>query len=181
MKALRALLSIAAIVSASPAVALAPAPSGAPGFHRAYFLIGTWACGNSSDRVATSVFERQDNGSITMTNFVDTDPFESSRKSSEFHESYIFDDWKGVWKWTSRDTAHPDVSESGTASDWIGNRWVFEGSIADARRQMPERMVFTYLSDTEFEREFDVYQNGEWVRTSASTCTRAIEVPKSFR
>lgn len=104
--------------------------------------------------------------------------------SGEFDEEYRRDPATAQWAWTGTEPNLPTFQEEATAGLWTGEQWVFEGrlslvstpppgSIASARTFTKDiRMVYTALGSAAFRREFEDYRDGNWVTTSASTCTR---------
>ncbi len=170
MKILGSTLVFATLFTAAPAIALSPSAPDGTAAHRAYALIGMWSCESVAHSTGTVTFTRNDDGSIAMKNVFKT----AIGTPGEFQESYNFDPAKKMWNWTSTYVTDPEITEVGTAPEWLGDTWVFDGSFNAPKAQTPERMVYTLLGDTAFKREFEVKNNdGNWTDTSAETCTRA--------
>jgi len=62
----------------------------------------------------------------------------------------------------------------GDADMWLGNDWTFEGSTVVGSKTFSGRMIFRYLDDNAFRRDFEFKTNGRWRIYSVETCSRGL-------
>jgi hypothetical protein len=155
------------------AVATASSRAQSPPIDRAYALVGVWTCQTSAASSATMTFARQSDGSIAMRNVFSAD----GGASGEFDEVYRLVTPAQYWSWVATLQGRPDFKEAATAGMWTAQKWFFDGTVT--QRPHPHdtethriRMIYTWISDTSFEREFEIYENGIWRMTSSSVCRR---------
>jgi hypothetical protein len=158
------------------AAATAPAasqPAAAAAADRAYQLVGAWSCESAAGANGTMTFTRQSDGSLAMTNAFVT----ASGDPGTFDEVYRFDPSGSYWSWKATWRDHDDFREAGTAGMWTAQKWFFDGTL----NQRPGhdgpvihriRMVYTWLTNDSFEREFETFEDGVWKPTSSSVCKR---------
>jgi hypothetical protein len=155
------------------AVLASMAPARADVIDRADALVGTWNCQTSAGSSATLTFTRQDDGSISMRNVFTG----FNAGSGEFDETYRLMTPAQYWMWTATSPNHPDVKEAGTAGMWTATSWFFDGTVTrlphshdtDTHRI---RMIYTWISNAAFEREFELYDGSVWKTTSSSVCRK---------
>jgi len=99
-------------------------------------------------------------------------------QTGEFDEAYTPVLPAAYWSWKASRLGRDDFAEAGTAGMWTAQKWFFDGTINQkSASHVPEshrlRMIYTWLGDNAFQREFEVYQNGVWSTTTSSLCKRA--------
>jgi len=148
------------------------AVAGATTPDRADHLAGTWNCQSSALGSGTLTFTRESDGSITAA-----DDFTLSAATTHFDELYRVDPAGPFWRWSSTWRGHPDFVEAATGGMWTAQKWFFDGTVA--QRPHPHdtethriRMIYTWISDSSFEREFEIYEDGVWKTTSSSLCRK---------
>jgi hypothetical protein len=171
------------VVLFAAAVAPLSAQDGAPVTDRAPGLIGTWRCESIQHSNGTWSFERNQDDSIVMKNKFRT----ATGLSGEFDETYRFDPRSRLWNWSSLQADRPgSLQEDGKAAPWTADAWTFDGqkretemssgSILPARTVTQNiRMVYSSLGPDAFRRDIEVFHDGRWITTSASTCKRASQ------
>ena len=140
---------------------------------RAYGLAGTWSCQSSALGSGTISFTRESDGSIGAT-----DDFTLSGATSHFDELYRLDPAGPFWRWTSTWRDHSDFKEAATGGIWTAQKWFFDGTVTRRPHSHDTethriRMIYTWISDSSFEREFEIYEDGVWKTTSSSVCRRS--------
>jgi len=177
-------------IVAIAAVAGSPATARAEDVDHVTALIGTWACESEAQSTAINHFVRNADGSIAYTIRYRNDTPQPDRRAieGEFDGVFRFDEQLGTWHWTSTKPANATFIEEGTGSPWTATDWVVEGTEKETKLHAGSlvpvtyvrekiRMIHTYLSNSLFEREFDVERHGTWLRSSRSTCLRIPDPP----
>lgn len=119
-------------------------------------------------------FTRGSDGSmLTMRSLLTA----SSSASSEFDEVYRFISPAQYWSWVATQAGRPDFKEAATAGMWTAQKWFFDGTVTQRphRRDTDThriRMIYTWISNATFQREFEIYENDVWKTTSSSVCKR---------
>lgn len=157
------------------AAATAPAASQSATADRADQLVGTWSCGSAAGANGTMTFTHQSDGSLSMTNAFVT----ASGDPGTFDEEYRFAPSESFWSWKASWRDHEDFKEAGTAGMWTAQKWFFDGTVNqrsghDGPVIHRIRMIYTWLTNSSFEREFESYEDGVWKPTSSSVCRRAV-------
>jgi hypothetical protein len=140
---------------------------------RAYDLVGAWTCQSAGGATSSMTFVRQSDGSVSMRNRFTN----HGGPTSEFDEVYRFVTPAQYWSWTATLSGRPDFKEAANAGMWTAQKWFFDGTVT--QRPHPQdtethriRMIYTWISDSSFEREFEIYELGVWKTTSTSVCRR---------
>ncbi len=169
---------LAAIATASPIEAVHAEPI-APAVDRTDMLLGTWHCESLAGSKGTWTFTRAGDGTLSMQN-----TFHNGPVSGGFREVYRFDAANEIWTWDSAEAGSPGFHETGKAQPSTSDTWTFYGKVHDLEYpatgsiEQPRvieanvRMVYTFVDDSTFRREYDVMRDGVWSRTSGSTCKR---------
>lgn len=147
---------------------------------RAYSLIGTWSCQTSAGGGATMTFAREDDGSISMRNLFTNE----TGASGEFNEGYRFVAPEQYWSWTATLQGRPDFKEAATAGMWTAEKWFFDGTVAQRpHRQDTDthriRMIYTWISESSFEREFETYDGSVWKTTTSAVCKKTSKASQA--
>ena len=102
----------------------------------------------------------------------------SAGASSEFDEVYRFVTPDQYWSWVATLQGASDFKEAANAGMWTAQKWFFDGTVT--QRPHPHdtethriRMIYTWISNSSFEREFEIYEGGVWKTTSSSVCRRS--------
>jgi hypothetical protein len=141
---------------------------------RAYALAGAWSCQTAAGSNATMTFVRQTDGSIATRDVFTA----SSGASGEFDEVYRFVAPAQYWSWVATLQGRSDFKEAATAGMWTAEKWFFDGTVTQRPHAHDTethriRMIYTWISDSSFEREFERYDAGVWRTTSSSVCRRS--------
>jgi len=139
-----------------------PSAAAAPESDRAYRLTGSWACETLGGLPATHAYTRQGDGTIKLRNVLTI-----AKRDYGIDETYRFDRTKNVWTTTTGSDAYV-----GVAPKWVGDKWVFEGTMPDGNRRIPVQMVYSMLGDGAFRRDFVKVENGTSKTFAAETCHR---------
>ncbi len=129
---------------------------------RAYALIGAWSCRTFGGASATHTFARRDDATLLLHNVLHI-----SDRDYDIDETYRFDRSNKMWSNVTQGGAYV-----GTARQWLGSTWVFDGSVAERGRRVPVKMTYAILSKRAFRRRFNRLRNGGWVTYAAETCQR---------
>lgn len=142
-------------------------------YDRAYDLVGRWSCQTGPGGSSSMTYVRESDGAITMRNTFGND----SGASGEFDETYVFVTPAQYWSWISTLRGRPDFKEAATAGMWTAQKWFFDGTVTQRPHAHDTethriRMIYTWISRSSFEREFETYESGVWKTTSSSVCRR---------
>ena len=166
MKAAALFVTIAVLV-------VAPAAAQPVSADRAYGLVGAWSCQTAAGSNATLTFARESDGTISMRNV-----FENGGASGEFDELYRFVTAPQYWSWTATLKGRPDFKEAATAGPWTAQKWFFDGTVTQRPHSGDTdthriRIVYTWISGSTFQREFELYDGNVWKTTSSALCKKA--------
>lgn len=152
----RATLTVA-FVAASTAVAA--------GADRAYWLTdAAWSCETWKNNGILTKFTAAKN------RFTGVDLLlPAASGSPQVTESFAFDPRAHRWRAVVAGGVF-----SGVAGEWLGAGWTFEGSTVIKSTRSPGRMIFTYLDDNAFRRDFEVETDRRWRIYSVETCSRGV-------
>lgn len=155
------LLLLASSAAPTPA---APNASSAPA-DRAFSLAGdTWQCETEKNSNLATTFSQSRSALDARTVLLPQDP-----RLPTIPEHYTFDDSSGKWSAVVADGAF-----TGSAGTWSSDVWTFLGSTVVGRYRFPGKMVFTYLDDNAFRRDFELESKGSWQIYSVETCSRGL-------
>lgn len=155
-------------------IAIAPAIAQPVSLDRAYDLIGAWNCQTAAGSSAAMTFARESDGTISMRSSFAT----ASGSSGEFDEVYRFVTSAQYWSWIATQPSRKDFKEAATAGEWTAQKWFFDGTVTQRPHRHDTdthriRMIYTWISASSFEREFELYDGGVWRTISSSVCRRA--------
>jgi len=166
---MRILAALATIAAATVAAAVAQSAD----VDRAYDLVGRWTCASAAGSSATLTFTRQGDGSIRMRNIF----IPPHAAQGEFDETYRLISPARYWLWTATLQGNPDFKEAATAGPWTATSWFFDGTMT--HRPHPHdtdthriRIVYAWLDNASFQREFEIYEGDVWKSTSSAVCRR---------
>ena len=147
----------------APATTPVPRPTPAPQVRdRAYALVGSWVCETIARDPSVHIYSLQSDGSIHMLNRL-----RLGTQSFEINEVYRYDSGRRHW---SNDTEHG--AYRGTASQWIADEWVFDGTATERGRGVAVRMVYKALGTGAFRRDFEKTNASAWSTYASETCAR---------
>ncbi len=160
----QALLALLLLASAATATTATPNASSAPA-DRAFSLAGdTWQCETEKNSNLATTFSQSPNALDARTVLLPQDPHLPT-----IAERYTFDESSGKWSAVVADGAF-----TGSAGVWSGDVWTFLGSTIVGRYRFPGKMIFTYLDDNAFRRDFELESKGSWQIYSVETCSRGL-------
>ena len=123
-----------------------------------------WRCETIAGSTETQVYNRSgDGGAIEMLDLLTL----RNGRSYRLRESYRFDAPSGMWT-----VSIGEGTFSATAPRWTTDKWIFRGEQVDSGRQQSVRLVFTYLDDFVFRRDFQALHDRSWATYAAETCSR---------
>jgi hypothetical protein len=92
--------------------------------------------------------------------------------SARLVEHYFFDVITVKWNATVAGDAF-----TGSAYPWSSSVWTFTGTSRVRDVRYPGQMLFTYLGENAFRRDFELESHGHWVIYSLETCSRGLPTP----
>jgi hypothetical protein len=129
---------------------------------------GRWSCMSFAGTKLSHRYSRGDDGLSfdVVTTFV-----LSNTRTAKARETYRFEHDALLWR-----VKLSDGSIVATAPPWIGLTWTFTGSAkGDDRKPIGFRMIYTYLGQNVFRRDFERLDDaGAWNVYAGETCRRAF-------
>ncbi len=152
---------------AAPRIALAvkppPSPQGPTAVDHAYDLThGVWGCKTFGGADATHTYTREPGNTIVLHNVLNI-----GSRHYAIDELYRFDPVKKAWTTMTSGDAY-----AGVAGRWLSDKWVFVGDMPLGGRRVPVEMIYSWLGDRAFRRDFIRVQNQARATFAAETCQR---------
>ena len=121
-----------------------------------------WACETVGGATSTHAYVRNADGTITLHNDI-----RIGAQTYPIVETYRFDREHARWV-----TAVQRGGYYGTAPEWLGQKWIFDGVESANGHKSPVRMVYTKLGDQAFRRDFQLLDSGGTRTLESETCQR---------